>query len=274
MKGDLICCNGNLVSYDDEILQFDRMMASNFIYQKIHTAEHRPMHPSSHTYLLNTTFKTLYGTNCGISAEQFTKECALLLEANHYPKTSNQVIIYIFPQEDKTSKPVRIISCEKQLLYKGYELWHKGVKAMILPYDYLFPHFKTSVSLSAHTYAATYANSKGAAIPIAENHRGIMYGAGEDPLFAVIGNNVYTPALGDGACDSVERRLGIMAAQKAEMNIIEAPISQKQLHEYHELFTVTPAGITSIRECAGNIYSHSSAKRIVNAMREITDLLP
>lgn len=269
MKGDLICFNGRLIDPGCGIMPFDSMTASNFLYQKIHTIGHKTLHTQAHTELLEAAFKTMYGAGSGISALQLEEEAAKLLCANRYPMGSNQIVLYLFPSPDGKSAPTRVVSCEKQLLYKGYELWHTAEKALVLPYDYQFPHFKTAVSLAAHTYATAYAVRKGAGLAIAENHAGGMYSVGENPLFAVAGNTLFTPAIGEGACDSVERRLGIMAAESAGMRVVESSLRRENLPGYHELFTVNTGGVVSIRECAGNIYSHSAAKRVAEAMKPL-----
>lgn len=269
MKGDLICCDGRLIEPGCGIMPFDSMAASDFLYQKIHTIGHKPLHAQAHIELLDAAFKTMYGTGSGLSALLLEEEAARLLGENRYPMGSNQIVLYLFPAPDGKSAPVRVLSCEKQLLYKGYELWHTAEKALILPYDYQFPHFKTAVSLAAHTYATAYAARKGAGLAIAENHVGGMYSVGENPLFAVAGDTLFTPAIGEGACDSVERRLGITAAESAEMRVVESPIRREHLPGYHELFTVNPGGVVSIRECCGNIYSHSAAKRVAEAMKPL-----
>lgn len=266
MKGDLISCNGKIIKPEEVALSTDYIMSVNFVYQKIHALAHKPLYSHAHAELLETSFSILYGLNTGLSAGMIEEEVEALLTANRYPAGSVQITIYIIPDENGTGKPTRIISCEKQLLYKGYTLWHTAEKAVVLPYECPFRHFKTAASLSAHTYAASYARGKGANCIISENPDGTLYSAGETPLFAVIGKTIITPGIGDGACDSIERRLGMIAAGNAGFNLEENPIHHTALNEYQELFTVTTGGVTSIGECDGNIYSHSTAGKVAAEM--------
>ena len=264
MKGDLISINGELIRQEEIPVPFDRLTSSNFIYQRMHVLGRRILHAAAHAKLANTSYRSLYGTESSITEDSLKKETAALLTANRYIHGSVSVILYLLP--DDNGKPLRILSCEKQLLYKGYALWHKGEKAVILPYEYPFSHFKTAMSLTASTYAAQYAQTKGAGIAIAENHSGVLYGAGDEPLFAVIGNDVMTTPIGQGACDSVERRLALAACEKAEKHVVEAPLSRELLDEYQELFIATTGGITSIKECCGNIYPNSTANKVAETM--------
>lgn len=264
MKSDLLSINGKLCRRGEEPLPFDEMMAADFVYQRLHTLGHKVLHAQAHAELADAAYLSLYGTHSGVTAGLLREEAAMALEANRYPHGSVTVMLYLLPGYD--GKPIRIISCEKQLLYKGYALWHAAVKAIVAPYEYPFPHFKTGLSLAAGAYAARYASRKGATIAIAENNSGTLTGIGDEPLFAVMGNRAMTTPVGQGACDSVERRLALAACEKAGMEITETPLSKEMLTEYQELFTVTPGGVVSIRECGGNIYPNSTANRVASAM--------
>lgn len=268
MKGDLISINGKLRRPEEVPISFDRLMASNFVYQRMHAIGQRVLQAPAHAALAQTAYRSLYGAGSGITENSLREETAALLAANRYMQGSVSVMLYLFP--DENGKPLRILSCEKQLLYKGYALWHRGEKAVILPYEYPFPHFKTALSLAAGTYAAQYAQAKGAGIALAENHAGILYGAGDEPLFAVIGNNVLTTPVGQGACDSVERRLALAACVEAGKRMVEAPLTKELLDEYQELFIATTGGITSVKECGGNIYPNSTAHKVAEAMEYFT----
>lgn len=270
MIGDLISINGKICPAGDTGISPDDILAGNFIYQKIHVTEHCPLHPATHIELLDTAYTSLYGRRTGLTVKTLNEETETLLAANRYPKGSMQMAVYVLP-DGKTGSAMRILSCDKQLLYRGYELWHTAEKAIILPYEYPFAPFKTAVSLAANTYATDYARRKGAGVAIAENNSGIIYGAGENPLFAVVENTVFTTPLGDGACDSVERRIGITACEAEGIQVEETPLTKNMLAECQEIFVVTPGGVTSIRECNKNIYPNSTAGRIAGRMQKLTD---
>lgn len=268
MKGDLISINGKLHRPEEVPIPFDRLMASNFVYQRIHAMGQRGLQAPAHAELAETAYRSLYGAGSGITENSLREEMSALLAANRYMQGSISVMLYLLP--DENGKPLRILSCEKQLLYKGYTLWHRGEKAVILPYEYPFPHFKTAMSLAAGTYAAQYAHTKGAEIAIAENHAGVLYGAGDEPLFAVIGNDALTTPVGQGACDSVERRLALAACEQADKRVVETALTKELLGEYQELFIATTGGITSVKECGGNIYPNSTAHKVAEAMEYFT----
>lgn len=268
MKGDLISVNGKLCRPGDVGISPDSLLSVNFVYQRMHAIGHRILHASTHAGLACTAYATLYGTTCRLSADTLRHEAATLLEANRYHQGSVAVMLYLFPGDD--DRPLRIISCERQLLYKGYALWHNAEKAVILPYECPFAHFSTAVSLAAGTFASQYARRKGAGVAIAENTAGILYGSGGGPLFAVIGNDVITTPVGQGACDCVERRLVASVCETAGKRLVEAGLTRGVLAEYQELFVATTSGITCIHECGGNIYPNSTANRIASLLRKFT----
>lgn len=262
MKGDRVSING-VVGPWGECFAPDALLAANFVYQKIHTLAHHPLQAQWITEIAETSYRALYGRGTGISAELLTAESGKLLKANNYPQASTLVTLYLIPD----GPPVRLLSCEKQLVYKGYAL-STGLRCTVVPYECPLPQHKTAASLAAHTYAADYARRRGFDAPIAANGADVMVSLGENPLFALIGDRALTPSIEDGATDSVERRLGIMACEDAGLTVCEHPLSGADIRGFDELFAITPQGIASIREIDGRLLPHSMAKNLLTYLKK------
>lgn len=273
MKGDLVCIDGRPVRWGDPAFDAERLPGGDFIYQKIHTIAHKPLQWEMHMEILETSWQTLYRGQTGITREILHREIAALLDANRYPQGGNLVTLCLFPPSDGEGDPLRLLFCEKQLLYKGYTLWHDALRAILTPYEYPFAQHKTAVSLAAHNYAEGYARRRGADAAIAENYRGIVTGVGENPLFAVRGGEAHTTPIEDGVAESVERRLGLAACESAGLVMLQQPVESAQLREFDELFTVTPQGLVSIGRYAGRLFPNSAAKHIAACMERAAGTL-
>ena len=268
MSGDKICVNGTLVEPANVGQSIDALLSGNFIYQKIHTLGHKVLYRDLHIEIADASYTALYGRDAALSQEMLDRDIALLLRENRYPTGSNLVVLYLLPPKDEGEPPIRLLSCEEQMLYKGYVLWHKSFDTLITPYEYPFPLHSTAVSLACHTYAQRYARRKGMDAAVTENYSGILTGMGEHPLFALRGNEVCTTAIDSGAADSVERRIGIAACEAAGLLVLEQPIEKAQVKAFDEMFAVTPQGIISLRSCAGRTFPNTMARNIAARLAE------
>lgn len=265
MKGELVCINGKTVRWGETGLDPNTLLAANFLYQKVHTLERRVLQVVWHAEIFGMSSRALYGCDPGIDAAILQREAAAVLDANRYPASGNLVAVYLIP--DENGGFVRLLACERTMLYKGYAFWHTGLDCVVTPYEYPFPQHKTAISLAAHTLAESYARRKGFSGAIAENNTGVLTGLGDNPLFAVVRDTVFTTALADGAADSVERRLGIEACSEAGLTVTDQPVRSENIRDFDEIFTVTPQGIVSVRTCEGKLFPHSKAKNIAEKLR-------
>lgn len=271
MKSDLVCFNGKMTAFGDIELTPDILLSANFVYERIHTLGSKALHRDTHIELAEVAYSNLYGASAGLTQSMVDNEVKLLLESNRYPtEGSASVIMYLIPPQDGSKHPHRLLSCEKQLLYKGYTLWHTALETISLPYDYPLAPYRTAVSLAAHTYSGEFARRKGAGAALTLNFRRIVTGLGEYPLFAVVNNEIRTTPIGDGVADSVQRRLGIAACMGTGMILLQQAVEYGQLKEFDELFAVTPQGVVSIRSCDGHLYPTSSARKVADAMAGMT----
>lgn len=270
MGTEIIAVNDEFLKYEDAVAHYGMLPGYDFVYQHIHTLAHRPLHAKAHLDILDISCERLYGVRSGLTTETLAKIIGQLLKHNRYPEASNLVAIYLLPPEKGSVLPSRVFICEKQLLYRGYVVWHKAFKAIVTPYEYPFPEHKTAVARTAHIFPKGYAERSGADIAITANQTGIVTGAGEYPFFAVRGDMLFTTPLdGYGVAESVERRLAIAAAETIGVKIIETPLESKGLKEFDELFIADPQGVVSIGEYGGKLYPSSIVKHIAAHMNNI-----
>lgn len=261
MRGERVCIDGILRPWDETGFDPDSLLARGYLYQRIHTLEHRPLHTAAHTELLRNSYRTLYGITPDLDEEMLRREIALTLRENRYPAVSNLVTLYLFPPHDGEAGP-RMISGTKTLVYSGYTLWHSRLKAVTLPYDYPFPEHETALSRIAHTFATEYAHRTGADIPLTENREGVITGAGENPLFAVCDDSAVITPVTNGAAESVLRRLGIVLCREAGLTVQESDLTGDLLRRCDELFCLTPQGVVSLSEWDGRRGFNIAAEKI------------
>lgn len=269
MKNNKISCNGELINWGELPLNIDEMFSTNFLYQKIHTIEHRALHLATHIKIVRDSYKKLYDRDIELSEEPLSSEIERLLDKNRYHVGSVQVVLYLLPPADG-GEPTRILSCEKQLLYMGYTLWHSAMKAVVQSYNVSLPQHQTAASLSAHTYNRRHATLQGADVGITANSDGEITSVGEFPIFAVDDKTIYTPSLEDGAADCVERRMGLKAALVTDRKVVEQPILLEQLREFDEMFFITTQGVYSIGLYSGRLLPNSAAGSIASQLNNFT----
>lgn len=270
MKKETISYNGKLTQWGDLPFTIDELLSSNFLYQKIHTIERKPLHLKSHIELLKEGYKKLYGVSVELDVDELRLEIERLLVENRYHRGSVLVVIYLFPPQADGEIP-RIMSCERQLLYMGYTLWHTAMKAVVATYDVSLNQHQSASSLSAHSYSKLYATRKGADVAMTANRGGEITSVGEYPFFGVDDMTLYTPSFDDGAADSIERRLGVRAAQNTNRKVIEQPILLEQLKELDEMFYITPQGVVSIGWYDGHLLPNSAAASIATELNNLTN---
>ena len=261
MRGDLVCIDGVLHPWDETRFDPDSLLARGYLYQRIHTLEHRPLHIAAHTELIRNSYQALYGLTPDLDEEMLRRETTLTLKENHYPEVSNLITLYLFPPRNGKPGP-RMISGTKTLVYPGYTLWHSRLKAITLPYDYPFPEHETALSRITHTFATEYAVRTGAEVALTENREGIVTGAGENPLFAVCDNTVIITPVESGAAESVLRRLGIVLCRETGLTVQEMAITGDLLRRCDELFSLTPQGVVSLSEWNGRRGFNIAAEKI------------
>lgn len=275
MHKDLINFSGKIIPQTELTERDSLLLGADFIYQRMHVMENKPLHVEGHNEIVIRALLSLYGNSYKLSSEKLANEIKLLVEANRYDNCSVIVNLYVLPPKKGHRDEVNwIMTHSKQLLYKGYVLWHKPLKAIITHYEYPFAAFPTAVALAAHNYARGYAERQEADLTLTQNHKRIITGAGPYPFFAVSRDRVFTTPLEDGALDSVVRRLGIKSCEAAGFKVVEQPIyaeDTESIDGFEEFFIVTNQGVSSIGSLSDKPYPTSAARVIAEKMATLTD---
>lgn len=275
MKSDSLSFNGTLLQQPEQLSSIDMLLGTNYIYSRIHTIDHKGLFLREVVEICEWSYQTMYGARFGLDFRTIERDIENLLVDNRYPMGSAAVMLYLFPTniDANTRMPVEksyILSCREQLLYVGYQNWHSGVIAEILPYDIPFGSHQTSASLTAHKYAEDYVRRRGVHIVLRENSDDIVVSASEYPLFGVVGREIRTAPLSCGVPDSIERVITISVANSLGLNVVEVKHTKEEVTRYDEMFYVTPQGVTSIVECDGYIYPNIIGHKIGDELEMIS----
>jgi hypothetical protein len=255
MKGERVIIDGRVGEFG--ALAPDELLAANFVYQKIAVFGRRAMGVRWAAEVLEAAWAAMATPEYGTPQDTLSREITALLDANGYPAGGGVLVaVYVFPDAD--GRPVRLISCEKQLVWR--EMSHStGVRALVVPCEVPFAGCRTAASLAAQTCAGLYARRRGYDAAICENAAGVLTTMGDAPLFAAEANRVFVAP----SADSVERRMGIAACRAAGLELYEEGFTAAALPHFDEVFALTPQGITSISELDGRSLTHSLAAKVI-----------
>ena len=267
---DKIVFNGNLSESLPAGIVPGRLLSAPYVYQRIHTFEHRPLHPELHLSILSQALHDIHGIDYSFPTERLEREIAALLAANRFPKRSNCVVMRVFPQGfgEEESGPDYLLEAAEQLFYPPYTLWHKRLLLDVFRCDHPWQGYPTAMSLLAARYAGETALCRGADAAVLETGEGTLTGIDDEPLFAVFGRQVMTTPLACGANDSVMRRLILGACRSERMTVTEFPLNRKLLGLCEEAFTVSVQGIVSILGYLDRRYFNTTAVKLSERLRK------
>ena len=246
----------------------ERFFTSNYIYQPIHTLEHRPLHLGAHLEIAGRSYRELYGSDPTLEEEEVRNEIEKMLEEKRYPRISNLVTLYLFPPAKPWEAPVRLITCVESMLYKGYVLWHTRPQAVIRAYDYPDGGHPTALARISHRHVSYRARCEGFEVAV-RSSGGLLMDAEGWPLFAVRDGRVFITPLSAGATDSVPRRIGYRLCELAGVECTGQDIAEVELSHYEELFYLTPQGIVSLLSCGKHLLYNLVTLRLAAAMERI-----
>lgn len=265
LQKDKIIVNGEATNFEDCGLLATRILYENYIYQQIHTLDHKALNVSEHLEILNVASQKIYGTKVDLSAEEISGNIEELLRMNRYSRDSNQVTIKLF-QSDITGDAHTqsyLLEVTEQLLYSGYKVWHTRPTLDIFQCEYPYMGCTTAVSQLSARYSHEYAQRKGMDIAVIEKNNGTLTNVSDEPLFLLFTNELVTSPLSEGANDSVMRRLAVRAAASEGIKITEYPLRREMLKACDEAFTFSTQGIISVGGYQKTRYYNLMANRLI-----------
>jgi len=273
MERDAVSINVEILTPEHSVFNVNSIANRNYIYTRIHTIDRKAILLKKVLDICKWSFNMMYESSFDLDHQAVAIDIENLLIKNHYPSGSVEVILHLIPSEKDvcgsgSNERFWMLSCGRQLLYRGYTWWHTKVKAQIIQYDIPFSFHQTAASLTTHKYAEGYAQKSDAQIVIREDKNDILISASEYPLFGVKDNTLYTTPINVGLSDSLERDLTIVCAKKLDIKISEVPLKREDIWSYEELFYVTSQGVHSISECEGTPFPSNIGRNIGEAMQE------
>ncbi|MDE7069898.1 MAG: aminotransferase class IV, partial [Alistipes sp.] len=226
-------------------------------YQTVHVRRLRPLLLPQHLALLAEHIRALFGYDLRPDPQRFERRIAALLETARQPaKVSSFVRI-----EATTAEELRLVLSAPSL-YDGYALRSLRPQAAPLRYEIPFGDRPTSLRLETLRWARELVRAAGAATVIRCDRRDLVRAADDAPLFAVLGERIYTPP----APPSIERDQALRAIDAARLGVTEQEIGREQLAWFDELFYFDHRGITSLSGCGEALYTDIIAARIARTL--------
>lgn len=237
----------------------ERFSDTPYVFQNIHTLNHRARYTDQHIALLNHSAQELFGEQLAnnISAERIESQIGELLTANRL--TRNASICVELRLDAVGNYELR---SHEPSLYSGYVLRSLHPNAVCLPLDMPLPQHPTSAAAATRLMADTIARKRGFHTAIIAERDG---GLAIDPLAPLFTVKEYTLFAQEG-CHSVEASITIEAARRAGMSIEHKRLTATDLNDADEVFTACWQGITSMAHIGKRIYMSIMAEKIAIEM--------
>ncbi len=228
-----------------------------YLYTRINTLSHKPLHLQEHLCELSAGAEALYGSTPELDAKQVERDIIDLLRRERMPLGGNIVELRATPRTD--GRWVTSLLDPQTTLYDGYSLHSLRPEAVIINHELPFERWRTECSALCADFAADYARRRGADVALRANRAGNLVSSADNPLFLVRNRMLHTLPLSKGGRGSVERELMFKLAQMAGMQIVECDTPVDELDLWEELIIFGPTGIQAIGSCSGRIMGYSTA---------------
>ncbi len=246
--------NGELVA--------ERPHPSAYIYQNIHTLNHKAYFVAQHLDYLNRSAKELFGTTLPLSARQLEVQISQLLSANRLTRNATiKVELALDVSGDYT------LRCDEPTIYAGYVMRSLRPTAVCVPANMpLSPH-STSATIATRLFADAIARTKGYHIAIIAERDGGIAMEPCSPLFIIKGYTMHTAE----GCRSVEVELAERAATLSGLQVEHHRLMIADLADADEVIMVDWQGVSAISEFAKRPYMDILAHNIAKELERIAD---
>lgn len=239
-----ISLNGEITTWQEAALNPSSLLGRNWVYTTINTYRYRPLALAEKLAYASASCKKLFDLKPEVTPHKLASEIHDLLYFGLYPESGNTLNIYFIPSSSGTID--RLIIHEATTPYEGYALLSIRPTTTIANYELPFEAHHTNVSMTSARFADNYASSRGYTTALRANRAGTLLSSGDNPLFAVRGQELVTTPISAGARPSVEREQMMRVANAAGVRVVEEPLQVEDLEQYEELMVFTPVGIQSI----------------------------
>ena len=272
MTRDHICIDGRLTSPDSLQVPVHVMMSSPFVYQDVHTFDHRPAYLSEHLNLLKEASAKVFGKEWRVDTESVESQISELLSHNRYPRQSNHVRMYVFGWDILRGADTQTFMVEgiSPMFYPKYVVWHKRVIGDIFCTSVPFAGCQTSWSLNLSSLFNRLAVANDLDRGIIVTPDDVCFSSGDQPIFVVKDKIVYTTPVRLGAPDTVMRRLVMDACRDLEIDVRELPVSTDMLSSCDEVFSCDVQGLVDFLGIGNSRLFNFTVKRIQPYINRLT----
>lgn len=243
----------------------ERCSDTPFVFQYIHTFNHKTRYMAEHIALLNSSAEELFGerlkANCSI--HQLDHQIEELLATNRL--TRNASICVELRLDAVGNYELR---SHEPSIYSGYV--HRSLRpdAVCLPINIPMQQHPTSAAAATRLLADAMARKNGFhRALIAERDGGLAIEPCE-PLFLI---KEYTLTAQQG-CNSVEDRLTTSAAEALGLKIERRRVMVGDLKDADEVFSVNWQGVSSMAHIGKQPYMSIMAEKIASQMERAANI--
>lgn len=232
-----------------------------FVYQEIHSLDHRCRHTAQHIDFLNTAADKLFSTKLKQNAEAIDSQVKDLLEKN---RTTRNATVAIRLSLDADGN-YRLEDLEPTI-YAGYTLRMLRPTTLCIAGDIPWPAFPTSALIEAKALADTVVQQRGVYEALITTPKGQIISDATKPLIMI---REYTAIFSPTTQHSVESKLAIAACQHIGLKVEFEHFGIEEVERADELLYVTYQGITAYEKFGRHSFMNIIAERIATAMEKL-----
>lgn len=239
----------------------ERCSDTPFVFQYIHTFNHKARYMAEHIALLNSSAEDLFGerlkANCSI--HQLDHQIEELLATNRLTRNASICVEIRFDAVGNYE-----LRCHEPSIYSGYVLRSLRPDAVCLPISMPMPQHPTSAAAATRLLADAVARKSGFhRALIAERDGGLAIEPCQ-PLFLI---KEYTLMAQQG-CNSVEDILTTSAADLLGLKVERKRLMVSDLKDADEVFSVNWQGVTAMAHIGQQPYMSIMAEKIAQKMEQ------
>ncbi len=270
MANDFAAINGRIEPMEQAIAAIGAAIHGPFVYQDIHTFDHKAVHLSEHLYIMRRSASAVLGCEWIPDESRIEDTIGEMLQRGRYPRQSNHVRLYLYPGDKALRKEATLLTeVVGPLFYPKFVIWHKRLETTAMRLPVAFPGYQSSVSLHTSTLADSAAKETGMdKAVIISSEAGPL--TGDQPLFIVKNGIVYVSPPPYGSPGMVMRGLIIKALTSAGIEVREVPVTEEMVRSCDEAFSADVQGLIDILGVDSSRLFNFTVKKILPYINRLT----
>lgn len=225
------------IIYNGE-LQLWQHAPKTYVFQDIHTLDHKPRHIAQHLRIIDYAADKLFGLHCHISIKELEQLITKLLVTNHIThNTSACVRLELYASGDYSLR-VKEVS-----IYKGYVMRSLRYETTFICSYAPLGKYPTSAMVATRDLMQQIAQARELHYLIMTSPDGQIVIDGSEPLMVIKNRRLYIPKL---TTPSVEQQILERAALRLGLKTEHTVLSVEHIKDADEVFALNWQGITSM----------------------------